>query len=153
MKYPRHLINTLRHDLEVYRHVLYALHMMNYDRSVRVDAPPFVFKKTGNSDYLVLCPFRHQHKNNGEQERSASFRLHLPKGREHEGYHFKCFGCGTSGDIFRLYHQFYGLRFLEAVEYLLQDKRYPTPHRLFLDYQYGYNPNQLKIQFPDFQEK
>ena len=60
-------------------------------------------KKAG-PNFIGRCPFHN--------EKTPSFNV-----RDKEG-HFKCFGCGTSGDHFNFLMKFKGISFLEALEEL-----------------------------------
>jgi len=66
-----------------------------------------VLKKHGR-ELIGLCPFH--------SERSPSFQVNDAKGTYH------CFGCGKSGDAIRFLVEKDGMRFIEAVEYLLGDR-------------------------------
>lgn len=67
----------------------------------------------GRGDYWACCPFH--------QEKSPSF--HVDDRRNH----YKCFGCGASGDHFRFLMETEGLSFPEAVERLAESAGVALP--------------------------
>lgn len=67
----------------------------------------------GKGDYWACCPFH--------QEKSPSF--HVDDRRNH----YKCFGCGASGDHFRFLMETEGLSFPEAVEQLAESAGVTLP--------------------------
>ena len=64
-------------------------------------------------DYWACCPFH--------QEKTPSFHVDDRRG------HYKCFGCGASGDHFKFLTETEGLSFPEAVEQLAEAAGVPLP--------------------------
>ncbi|WP_107991164.1 DNA primase [Breoghania corrubedonensis] len=69
--------------------------------------------QASRGDYWACCPFH--------QEKTPSFHVDDRRG------HYKCFGCGASGDHFRFLTETEGLSFPEAVEQLAQAAGVPLP--------------------------
>ncbi|MDJ0932592.1 DNA primase [Breoghania sp.] len=69
--------------------------------------------QASRGDYWACCPFH--------QEKTPSFHVDDRRG------HYKCFGCGESGDHFKFLTETEGLSFPEAVEQLAQAAGVPLP--------------------------
>ncbi|MBV9103139.1 MAG: DNA primase, partial [Candidatus Eremiobacteraeota bacterium] len=87
---------------------------MKYDQAAlreihaRIDIASFIgqyvsLKKRGN-DLVGLCPFH--------SEKTPSFHVHPDRG------FFKCFGCGTGGDVITFVQKFENAAFGDAVRML-----------------------------------
>lgn len=77
--------------------------------------------------YKCLCPFH--------KEKKPSMKFFFNKHRN--GWWFKCFGCGESGDVFKFVRLKKGCQFWTAMLYII--KNYPNVEKK------TYNPNQLEI--------
>lgn len=88
----------------------------------------FVPKLRRNGDYTMKCCLH--------KENTPSMRLCRKTNK------VKCFGCGQSGNIFRIVQLKKGIPFIIAVKELLHIKSNPKNFGII------FNPNQLDISFP-----
>ena len=91
--------------------------------------------------YECKCPFH--------KEKTASMKIYFNK--QYMGWAYKCFGCGTSGDVFTFLMKYNRWEFWDAMVYVVKKKNIFT-------YQLGPKINsygwiQLKIPFLDFYDE
>lgn len=90
-------------------------------------------KRRKSGDITFLCPLH--------EEKTPSLRINA------ENNCYKCFGCGSGGDILNLLQEYYSISFIEAIKKALSFKRVPDGTKLRM--KSLQNPNQITLGLSD----
>lgn len=73
----------------------------------------YITVKAQGRSFWACCPFHH--------EKTPSFSINK------QGQYYKCFGCGTSGDVINFVKEYNSLTFVEACEFLARQANLTMP--------------------------
>lgn len=114
--YTRNYLNSIQTNINYYR-VFFNLLSRLYEQD------NFLPQQKKNGDIVMLCPLH--------KEKTPSLRV------SKYGF-FKCFGCGSHGDIFTLFQNLYKISFIKSVqeiEVMIEKNtiKKPKDHQYFLE--------------------